>query len=94
MENNHETTTQSETHWENSQDYWNELMRLTEEDDVSGVEYLLLHRGEFSNEKLPGEDEIWQWLQGRAENKLGRKLRVDFDKETGIIVPIESEKNK
>lgn len=78
-----------EKHWENPEDYWSELLRLAEDDDVDGVEYLLLHRGKFKDNKLPGEDEIWQWLQGRAENKTGRKLLVELN-EKGIIVPIEN----
>ena len=67
-------------------------MKLVEDDDPSAVEHLLLNRGGFSEEKLPGEDEIWQWLQGQAENKLGRKLMVELN-EKGIIVPLEAEKN-
>lgn len=88
MEKEHEAI-KEEKRWENAEDYWNELMKLVEDDDVSSVEHLLLNRGDFQNEKLPGEDEIWQWLQGRAENKLGRKLLVELN-EKGIIVPIEN----
>ena len=70
-------------------------MELSENDDPSQVEYLLLHRGDFglSEVKLPGEDEIYMWLQGRAENKLGRKVQVELN-EKGIIVPIASEDKK
>ena len=75
------------------QEFWDELMELSENDDASQVEYLLMHRGDFglSDVKLPGEDEIYNWLQGRAENKLGRKLQVELN-EKGIIVPIENER--
>lgn len=79
-----------EKQFKDVQEYWGELMKLVEDDDPSGVEHLLLNRGEFSEDKLPGEDEVWQWLQGRAENGLGRKLMVELN-EKGIMVPIKPE---
>ena len=89
MEREKELITEEE-HFENIKEYWGELMKLVEDDDPSGVEHLLLNRGKFIKDKLPGEDEVWEWLQGRAENKLGRKLMVKLNKD-GIIAPIESE---
>lgn len=88
----HEPIIKEEEHFESIKEFWDELMKLTEEDDAEGVEYLLLHR-EFPYKKLPGEDEIYSWLKGRAENKLGRKLQVELNEE-GIIVPINSEHNE
>jgi len=94
METKHEQSAQ-EKETKSAHDLWGEIMSLTEEDDVSQVEYLLLHRADFGlgETKLPGEDEIFAWLDGRAENKLGRKLLVKLN-EKGIIVPIASEDNK
>lgn len=92
MENEHENLIE-EKHWKDAKEYWGELMKLVEDDDPSAVEHLLLNRGELSKEKLPGEDEIWQWLQGRAENKLGRKLMVELN-EKGIIIPIEQKEEE
>jgi len=81
-----------EKHGESIKEFWGEVMKLVEEDDINGVEYLLLHRG-FPYKKMPGEDEIYLWMEGRAENKLGRKLQVKFSEE-GIIVPIDSEQEE
>lgn len=92
MEKEHESIIKEE-HFENIKEYWDELMELVEDDDPNGVEYLLLNRGKFSKDKLPGEDEIWEWLKGRAENKLGRKLMVELN-DKGIIVPIESKEEE
>ena len=88
MEKEHEAIIE-EKEPKSAREFWQELMKLTEEDDPSGVEHLLLHRGGHGllDKKLPAEDEIWIWLQGRAENKLGRKLLVELN-EKGIIVPI------
>lgn len=76
-----------------AKEFWQELMKLVDEDDASGVEHLLMNRGDLMDTKLPGEDEIFTWLQGRAENKLGRNLLVELN-EKGIIVPIESGRDK
>ena len=90
MEKEHEHATE-ENKIKDPKEFWGELMELSENDDASQVEYLLLHRGEYGlkDTKLPGEDEIFTWLQGRAENKLGRKLQVELN-DKGIIVPIEN----
>lgn len=58
-----------------------------EDDEPSQVEDYFLHR-EFPYTRLLDEKNIFAWLKGRAENKLGRKLLVKLSKE-GLIVPIE-----
>lgn len=87
MEKEHDQLIDDE-HFENPKEFWGELLKRVEDEDPSGVEHMLLNRGSVG--KLPGEDEIWAWLQGMAENKLGRKLLVELD-ERGMIVPIESQ---
>jgi len=72
-------------------EFWNKVMQLVDDDDVSAVEHMFLERPENLMDtklpgKLPGEDKLWAWLQGRAENKLGRSLLVELN-EKGIIVP-------
>ena len=63
-------------------------MELADDDDLNQVEDMIIHRGDFGleNTKLPGEDEIFEWLQDRSAT-LGRKLQVELNKK-GIIVPI------
>ena len=71
------------------EEFEREIRELIDDDDVSGVEHMLMHRDEHEKGKMPDEDKIWQWLQGRAENKLGRKPLVEFDQENAVIVPID-----
>lgn len=79
-----------EKHFKDIQAYWAEIMDRSENDDIDGVQRLLLQRGDFSDKKLPGENEIMQWLKDRVANKPDYKLLVELN-EKGIIVPIGRE---
>lgn len=89
MEHEHEPIVKEEKLNEDHKEFWEELNRLAEDDEVAQVEDLLIHR-DFPYKRLPGEKELFVWLEGRATNKLGRKLQVELNEE-GIIVPIKSE---
>lgn len=75
-----------EKHFKDIKAYWDEIMNRSENDDIDGVQRLLLQRGDFSDKKLPGEDEIWQWLKDRVANNPGQELLVELN-EKCIIVP-------
>ncbi len=93
MEKEHGPAT-GEKELKSAKEFWAELMELADDDDFNQIEYLLIHRGDFglSEAKLPGEDEIYEWLEDRAAN-LGRKLQVTKN-EKGIIVPISNGRTK
>ncbi len=72
--------------WKDAQEYWSAVMDLAEKNEPHQVEDLLLkERTDYS--KMPGEDELYVWL----ESHLGRKPLVELN-EKRVLVPIEKKK--
>jgi len=84
--------------WENSRDWWDDIMAAYRNNDPDEVEHFIQNRpkgknGEF--EKMPGEDELFDWLVATFSEKYGesRKPLVRFN-EKGILISVISEEKK
>mgnify|MGYP001332184261 CR=1 FL=1 len=83
-------TLEEEKHFEDIKSYWEEILDRVENGDYNGVKRLLLQRADFSDAKMPGEDEIMLWLQDEA---VRRKEQTGLElNEKGIISPSVKEK--
>ena len=76
--------------WKSPEDYWAEVTELAGDDCVEGVQDLLLRSGNIKLSDIKGQEDLFAWLRGRAENKPNVRLEVELNEE-GIIVPIKSE---